>query len=38
VRVLEAYCALQQTILAGLVEQSDPERAARLRAMAASLD
>lgn len=34
IRVLEANAALQQTILAGLVEPFDAERATRLRAMA----
>ena len=35
IRVIEATIALDQTILAGIVEAADPERAKRLRDMAA---
>jgi hypothetical protein len=36
IRVIEATIALDQTILAGLVEAADPARAKRLRDMAAA--
>lgn len=37
IAVIEATIALDQTILAGLVESDDPKRAQRLRDMAASV-